>query len=179
MAYENNTGLPSVTEIIGPYIDKTWFTPEHCQRGSEVHAACAAYLQGLYVPKSNWPLYFESFKRWADKAIDKVISVERRLIDTQFGFCGKYDLIATLKGDDTPTLIDFKTSQARQNWWQIQLSAYRFLAEKWDIQRCLSVRIKKDGSGCIVDEHAETNKAFNVFLGMLNTYKFFKGRVND
>lgn len=109
--------------------------------------------------------------------IDTVILVETRLYDADLGFNGKPDLITILKGDKLPSLLDLKTGQAQQNWWVLQDSAYRHLAKKDKgiiCYRGLSIRPKKDGSGCLIDEHPRDYKrAFNIFLGLLNAHRFF------
>jgi len=177
MPYENKTGFPSVTDIISPYVDKRWFTAEHRERGSAVHACAAAHLLGLYVPKlkPDWQGYFDSFKRWADLVIDKVFIVEKRLSDKRLGYCGQPDTIVILRGDRYAVLPDWKSSQAYQSWWEIQVGAYRALAEAngYETYKGLSVRMKKDGSGCLVNEHKSNVRAWNIFVGLLNAHKFF------
>ena len=179
----DNRGLyPSVTEILSPYIDKDWFTDESRDRGTAVHAAISAHLQGVWVKPlaPDHQPYFDSARRWIDLAVDMVIMVETRLEDPRMGFCGKPDLVCTLKGDDRLALADFKTAQATAPWWKIQLDAYKHLygtATKKFIYRKMSVRTKKDGSGCLINEYASAAGQvhnFNIFTGLLNAHKFFK-----
>ena len=181
MAYENKTGLPSVTEILSPYISKEWFTEESRLRGDAVHAACSAYLQGLFIPPlaSEHQPYFDSAKRWIDCAVDRVILAEERLIDPVRGYCGKPDLIAVLHGDEYPVLVDFKTGQATAPAWRLQIAAYRKLAatdKKILTVRGISVRLKSDGSGALVTEYPKDYSVdFNIFTGLLNAHYYFKG----
>ena len=51
MMYSNTTGLPSVSDVLAPYIDKQWFTDASRERGDIVHSAVASYLLGLFSPK--------------------------------------------------------------------------------------------------------------------------------
>jgi hypothetical protein len=177
--YNNSTGLPSVTDILSPYINTDWFTEECCIRGSAAHAAAAAHLQGLYAPplQPDWQLYVESFKKWADLAIDKVIVVEQRFVNKKLGYCGQPDLVAVLKGEKYPVLIDWKTGQAHQKFWALQITAYRTLLEHNGIEtyKGLSVRLKKDGSGCLATQHGNNTSGheWNVFVGLLNSYTYF------
>ena len=87
------------------------------------------------------------------------------------------DSILIMKGDAEPSLWDWKTSQAYQSWWRLQGAAYRNLAKvDRDIvtPRGGSVRLKKDGSGCLVDEWPQDyRKDFNTFLGLVNAHNFF------
>lgn len=178
MSYQNLTGFPSVTTILKRWIDSDWFTPEAAARGSAVHAACAAYVQGLYVvplAPDHQP-YFDSFRRWADMALDQVLIVEERLTDEQMGYCGQLDLCCTLKGSPDPALIDLKTSQAAQKWWKMQSSAYQHLvavSREIVCPRRLSLRLKNDGTGCLADEHSGPAD-WIAFRSALNVYRYFK-----
>jgi hypothetical protein len=179
--------LPSVTQVIRPFIDTAWFLPEHAERGTAVHAAGLAWLQGLYYPKmrAEYIPYFESFRKWVDIAVDKVVLVEERLVDPELGFTGKPDLICVIKGDSLNSLPDIKTAQAVSKWWRLQAAAYRWLALKdrgISTHRAFSVRTKKDGSGCWTSPEypKDCSGDFNLFLGCLNMYKFLnKGGGRD
>ena len=172
--------LPSVTQIIKPYVDTDWFLPEHAERGTAVHAASLSYVQGLWVPPllpAHQP-YYDSFQRWADMAIDKVILVEERLVDPKLGFTGRPDLICIIKGDSLPSLPDIKTGQAYQIYWRLQAAAYRHLAvtaKGIHTHRAFSVRTKADGSGCLTrPEYPKDYRGdFNIFLGLLNAFRYF------
>jgi len=177
MPYENNTGFPSVTEIIKPYIDTEWFRQEHLDRGSAVHAAMEAHALCLYVPplRPKWQPYFDSGRKWFDASVDEVYLVEKRLIDKKLGYCGKPDIVCAIKGDSRIILPDYKTSQTYQSWWEIQGAAYKKLVtgEGIPCHQTISVRTKKDGSGCLINEH-KNESAFNIFIGLLNAHQFFK-----
>lgn len=176
MTYVNNTGLPSVTTIISPYIDKEWFDDESRRRGENVHAACAAYAMGLFVVDLPYEHqgYFESFKQWFELMSPTPIMVEKRLVDEKMGYCGQLDFAFKT---DTNTLVDFKTSQSHQNWWVLQYSAYKHLFEVNTGERIKSggcLRLRQDGGLPIFDQMpGDTRKAFNVFTGLLNAHKFF------
>ena len=178
MAYENKTGLPSVTQVIRPYIDTDWFLPEHAARGTAVHGAMKAYLLGAWSPplKAEYQPYFASGKRWVDLMVDKVIAVEKRMIHSAMGYCGKPDLVCTLKGETVSSIIDFKTSQAKANWHPLQIAAYQELSE-YDshiaTHRGMTVRLLVDGSMAQADEHYGRAQVMNIFIGLLNAWKYF------
>lgn len=179
MAYENNTGLPSVTQILRPFIATDWFSPEHAERGTLVHSACAAHINGAYVPPLNpeHQPYFDSFRRWADMAVDKVVFSEERLSDPVLGFTGKPDAVVVVRGEKGLTLADWKTSQAAYKWHAVQTAAYAHLCREEKelvIHRRITVRLKNDGSGCIVDEHSGPADWY-VFKSALNCFKYFGG----
>jgi hypothetical protein len=179
MTYVNDTPYPSVTQIIRPYINTEWFTEESAARGSAVHAACSAYVQGLFVPPlpAEWKGYFESFKKWSGNT-DKVLLAEERLIDPALRFCGKPDLIITHKSTSGNILVDLKTGAADAKWYALQNAAYRHLATKKEkpipTHRGITLRLKSDGTGCLATEYkADFRREFNVFLGLINAHYFF------
>lgn len=182
MTYSNDTGLPSVTEVLKPWIDSEWFTEESRDRGHAVHGATSAYLLGLWAPPlpAAWQPYFDSARRWIDTNVEQVVLVEERLIDRDRRFCGKEDLIATMRGSNALVLIDWKTSQAVCKWWALQDAAYRHLAKHdrgLDCQRGLTVRLKKNGSGGLPTEHGRPAYHMNIFQGVLNAHLFFNREI--
>lgn len=178
--YVNDTGYPSVTQILKPYIDSSWFTQEHSDRGTAVHECCHMYLKGEWqIPQLPiyWQPYFDSFRRWADQVIDNALLLETRLVDPLLGYCGQPDFIGTLKGSDRVILLDWKTSQQYHPWFALQGAAYRYLAKVdtgIETATSASVRLKADGSGCLVN-YPEKDQ-INVFYGLLNAHYFFNPR---
>ena len=181
MAYENNTGLPSVSDIIRPHVDAQWFTDESRIRGNAIHACCAGYLKGLYFPKlmENYQEYIDSFKEWADENIEDVILVEERLIDKDLGYCGQLDAVLKLKDHEKPCIVDWKTGKALQKSWILSISAYAALEAHRqqvgiDVYDCISVRLRCDQKPPLVHVYSDNRKNFDIFRGMLKTYQFFK-----
>lgn len=178
MAYVNNTGLPSVTEILKPYIDTRWFTQEHADRGTLIHDYCHRYIKGdWYLPPLpvEYQGYFNSFTKWADSTVEAVILSETRLVNRALGYCGQPDFIGRIKGCCGLVLLDWKTSQSYQSWFALQGEAYRELARTdrgIETVKSGSVRLKADGSGCLVDWAPAS--ALNIFFGILNAHHFFK-----
>jgi hypothetical protein len=187
MAYENNTGFPSVSDIIRPYINTKYFTDECRIRGTAIHACCASYIQGLYFPrlKPEYQGYMDSFKRWADKNIEEVILVEKRLVDKDLGYCGQLDAILRLKGHEKPFVVDLKTGKSIQRSWKLQLAAYTYLeamsapqiGATVDAYNCISLRVKAEGTGCRAVKYKNCQENFEIFKGMLKSYKFFNDKV--
>ena len=172
--YINDTGYPSVTDIIRPFIDSQWFTEDARNRGSFVHQAVAAYLNGVWSPPlpDVWQPYVDSAKDWIDRMIDRVLVVEQRFVDADKGFCGKPDLIATIRGDNGPTLIDWKTSASYQKWWPVQIAAYRRLARVNGHPTIRGLSVRLHDSLPIVAE-ASGARDYDVFVSLLNAYKYF------
>ena len=177
--YQNKTGLPSVTQVIGPYIDKSWFLPEHAIRGTAVHGAIKAHLSGSWVAPlpADYQPYFDSGRRWTDLMVDRVILQEERLVHPTMGYCGQMDLICTLRGDDSGCLVDFKTSQAPADWHPLQIAAYRELAmadRGIDTTRGMTILFMADGSMAKMVEHPQDcSRHLNVFIGLVNAWKYF------
>ena len=159
--YSNTTGVPSVTEVLSPWIDTRWFPAESRDRGSAVHEALAAYLQGkpaflIQLPPA-WRGYFDSGRRWIDQHVKEVLVVEQRLVDERWRFCGQMDLIALLCLDNT--LIDWKTGPPAL-WHRLQIAGYRHLASvTHPTQRGMTIHLDPDGSAPKVVEHAHNCEA--------------------
>lgn len=185
MPYINDTGLPSVTDVLNPYIDTRFFTQEDCDRGDAVHASMAAHCLGVWSPPLpiEWQPYFDSGRRWVDECVDRVVLAEERLVNRVKTFCGKPDLVAVIKGNDLPTLIDWKTSQTYYEWWRLQNASYRYLLEDSKQIKTMAgmcVRLKKNGSGILLGKGhypGEYLSDFAIFHGGLNMYRFFNRKA--
>lgn len=178
--------LPSVTEVMGPWVDFSRIPPEvlrHAsERGTEVHRICLdLYASGLPVLSVDGEAagYFASFRRWFDKIVGEVLLVEERLFDEAFGYSGQIDLIVRTKAEHGGEvwMLDLKTPLALSKSWRVQLAGYRNLAVKRGAvpDRCGSLRLDPNGRAATVDWYdGEAGKDFNVFLSCLNAFRFFK-----
>ncbi len=149
-------------------------------RGSLAHSLFAAYALHLWIPAvpDNCVGYFDSFKRWFDAMVVKVVAVEKRIVHPVYHYTGQLDLLCQIKGDNGLTLLDHKTPIALYLSWRVQTSAYRELAllEYPDIKRTGSLRLSREGKRAKFDEHTGTlSHDFTVFLNCLSAYNFFKG----
>jgi hypothetical protein len=181
--YVNNTPYPSCTEVLRPWVDTQWFTPESRDRGSAVHDALAHYLGGrpafLCDLLPEWRGYFDSGRRWIDANVNTPMLVETRLSDPQWRFCGQPDLIAKLN-DGSPVLLDWKTG-AKARWHRLQIAGYRHLARPvWPTDRGLTIRLHQDGSMPSVDEHpANIEQDLNRLLSAVNLWWYFNPGGKD
>jgi hypothetical protein len=181
--YSNTTGLPSVTEVLSPWIDRQWYTAEACARGSAVHEALAEYLQGKPAFLCNpgnvkWAGYFYSGKKWIDQHVTKALVVEQRLVDERWRFCGQMDLVCKFKDIATAdwlTLIDWKTGPPAV-WHRLQIAGYRHLA-KVDGQpttRGMTIHLDADGGVPRVVEHPHNYEAdLNSLLAAVGLWWVF------
>ena len=88
-------GISFVLEQTG-FVDKTWFKPEHAERGHAVHAACLYLIEG----KLDWATVHESirpriegFKVFMEKYRPYVLMAEKPLYSGVHGFAGTPDLV--------------------------------------------------------------------------------------
>lgn len=179
MEYVNDTGLPSVTDILNCYIDTRWFRKEHTDRGSGCHDWMACYALGLphigKVWNPLWNSYAESGKKWFDQNVKDVLMVEKRLkIDGLY--TGQLDLVAILV-DKRTALVDWKTSQAKAKTWKGQTAAYQNLVQEnagIDIDVRVSVRLRSEFQKRALDNYyTDFQKDLNNFNGAFIAYSAY------
>lgn len=179
-----NQKYPSVTQVLKKYQDFSMINPDVLEtaasRGTAVHASCAAYANKKFIPCSDKKHtgYVKSFMTWFDQMVIDVHLVETRLTDENFGFTGCPDLVATLKGDGLPTLIDNKTPATFHSIWGGQMAAYMLLCRrraKLFVHRCITLRLKPNGKMPIVDSYTESARDLQAFLSALYAHKYFIG----
>jgi len=160
------------------------------ERGTKAHAAVNGYCFNIQNPDSiHWspPIeeeiqpYFESGKQWIDKYIDTILYIECEVFHPLYLYLGHPDLIAILKGDKDPSIIDFKTPiQYQERHWSAQLAGYKEAAlkdpkiEVYNIEKLLSVRIRANGKMALVNQVKNEAMALNGFLNALGSYRYFK-----
>lgn len=174
--------LIRVSDVLSPFLDKTWLTDEGRDRGSLVHLANANYARGIWMARlpDEYQGYFESFQRWFDKYVRKVHLVETKLEDPDYGFCGTLDIIVTMI-DGIMTLPDYKTGKTKMRITLGQVAAYKRLAVKngFPVERTGALYLKKDGNQAVFDPYPENEEDFVAFLSALNAYRYFVMDHND
>lgn len=183
MAYHKSSNLPSVTQVLAPFVDYSR-VPDHVlamasDRGSRVHAICAAKLLGLWHSPVTGDVagYVQSFEKWA-RVVSDVILIEAELEDSGFGYCGHPDALLVIKGDSGSSAVDWKTPRSLMLPWRVQLAAYRNLFEVngYPVDRQFSLRLCPDGGAAKLNEYTGTVRAdFAVFMSALNCHRFFQG----
>jgi len=170
MAYENNTGYPSVTDILTPFVDTRWFKPIHQKRGSEAHRVVGCKLNNSWAAPINpaFQGYVDTIMRWCDANIKEVVEVEKRYQDDLYKFTGKLDVVAYLV-DSRLALIDFKTAVAQSKTWKLQTGGYKLLYEKHNPDKKIDVRIavrgREDGTkNALINEYLDHTLDQNRFL---------------
>ncbi len=177
--------MVSVTEVLSPWQDYSRIKPDVLEeaklRGSLAHGLFAAHALCLWIPAipDNCVGYFDSFKRWFDATVERVVAVEKKMAHPVYYYTGQLDLLCQIKGDSGLTLLDHKTPIGLYLSWRVQTSAYRELAllEYPNIKRTGSLRLSREGKRAKFDEHTGTiHLDFAIFLACLTAFKFFHGQ---
>ena len=85
-------------------------------------------------------------------------------------------MLAYLKGDEKPSLIDIKTPQSESKTWPLQLAAYRHLmdANSIDYKNSFVLQLNKFGNSAkIFDYTSRAEKDLELFKNLLSVHKYF------
>jgi len=186
----SETIKPNYTRVTTPlskYNDFSSVDPlvlhKACERGTKVHRYCELHMLDEYFPEPDKELagYVESFKKWYDTMVSELISTEERYYDTKLKITGAIDIVAVLKGDRHPTIIDIKTPALAGKTWRLQLAAYKHLyniqeSSSIPAERCLSLRVDKEGKKAKINEYT-SDYDLNIYLYMaaLKLHRYFNG----
>lgn len=175
-------GYVRVTEVLSRYTKLSEIDPATvaaaADRGSRVHSFCEMYMLNLFVTDvdEDCKNYFNAFKKWFDDTVTTVLYVEKRINNDNLRISGQIDLIAMLKGDSEPTLIDIKTPQTESSTWQLQTAAYHMLARKeldFKSLRRICVMLPKSNPYARVIEYENHVRDSDLFLKALDLHRFF------
>jgi len=130
---EIKDGFIRVTSVFSPFVKFDHIDPlvlhNACERGTKVHRLAELHMLNEYFPDPDESLlgYLNSFRAWYDSMVSELISTEQRLYDTLLKVTGAVDIIAILKNDKAPTIIDIKTPATESKSWCLQTAMYRQL----------------------------------------------------
>jgi hypothetical protein len=149
------------------------------ERGRRVHKYCELYSQNLLIEKvdDECKPYVDSFIYWFEAVVEELLVSEIRLSCPKYLVSGKLDMVVTIKGDTTLTLVDFKTPQQASCSWQLQTAAYRYLlraVEGVNIQRRISLILDREGKMPRRKEYFDHEMDERLFLHAVELYHFFK-----
>jgi len=179
--YVNETGFPSVSDVISTWVDKRWFTENSRIRGTYAHDRIEADIKDdffVYPVDADFENYYDSFLEFKENRIKKgFIFCEERLADKDLGFCGMPDLVFQ-DVDDMITLTDWKTSVAISKTWPLQLGGYSILLKtQRDIicQKNIIVRLRKEtGKRPLISVYSVA-ECERLFLNQLELFKLLGG----
>lgn len=184
---------PSVTTILSiirkPYLER-WrgeignedadcIMEEAGELGSEIHDIAENIARGkLWDATSEDVVKMgEALESWfADNVLD-VIATEQFVFHPLYQYAGRLDLIALVRGDEHPSIIDIKTGGVWPEAY-LQLAAYQTAYEgqhlKW-IERRIVLHVDKKNPGSIIAKDAPHDSVtdWNMFLYALELYRYF------
>jgi hypothetical protein len=143
---------PSITHVLNYYpkgkafedwLKKVGFSSEFevkraSQEGNQVHELIEKYFKGdtlHYLNDWDVPNYpvlvwqmFLRFVEWWETFKPKLIATEAFLWSDKLKIAGTVDLICKI--NDENWIVDFKTSNYKQNYWELQTCAYKTCYEE-------------------------------------------------
>ena len=177
-------GYTRVTETLDAYTDFDGVPPavlaHAAERGERVHRYCELYSRSLLIeePDEECKPYVDSFIRWFDYSVACVIHSELRINSKKYKLSGKFDLLAVLKGDTEPTLVDYKSPQHKAKTWPLQTAAYRILLREElgiNAHRRMCLILDKDGARARVNEYRDHGRDERLYINTYELNRFFKG----
>lgn len=199
----DNTRMVSVTTVIGstlpnPGID-AWklrvgedeaerISREATDWGTAVHALVEFVNRGKRADLTpEHAVLVAPYTAWLDANVETVIGAEKLLVSRQHGYAGTTDAIVVMRGDDRPSIVDFKTSKTGlgEPEWRLQLAAYCIAAEEHlglVCHRRIIVRLSRQQPEILQPyelpvEHLDTDKA--VFLSLLAVWKWSQDHAGN
>ena len=174
--------LLSVTKVLSPFADFSMVPPQRlamaAERGTQVHAACAAYAKGFpVITFDDAALYFESFRNWFDCYVKRALYVEAEFSDPcTYRIAGHPELICEMI-DGRIVVVDYKTPAAESKLWRAQIAAYCYLAEPVIGGRPegLALMLSADGRPPRARHYNYQAEDFAAFVAALTAYRHFKG----
>jgi hypothetical protein len=162
-----------VTEILFPLSGLKSIPAEilkkAADRGTKVHDICDAIMMdiGILDLEDEVAGYIKSFEQWIPKQF--LEKPDRFFCDT-YKITGECDGLYA-EGEDL-ILFDIKTPVKPSSTWNIQLSAYAYLARLsgYPITMIEVIRLNKDGKAPEVIRYKED---FDLFLSCLKVYRYF------
>ena len=145
--------------------------------GKAVHRLCHAYNvgQSFIIPDGIVGELFSAYRGWFAGNVDRVVFAEKVVVSRKYRYAGTADLLAIIKGDMVPAVIDVKCTGGFWPTMPLQLAGYReaILEEGGQVNRRLIVRLDKDEPGLLqVKEFTEHSRDFHVFLCALGLYRY-------
>lgn len=152
--------------------------------GSRLHAAIAADLADPHCEHDPaLEPYLKHFRDWAAAEIEEVHAVENVIVNLEYGYAGRLDLYATLRGIGV-AVIDFKTQRVRNgkptfyDEWPLQLAAYafaQFAGRQIEVPTMVSIVIDSQQPGPIFcQQWSNGYEYFKQFQHALELWKHLK-----
>ena len=153
--------------------------------GTAIHSHCHFINTDQppdYIPEEFEPI-IAAYGDWFNATIKEVINAEELVISYKYRYAGRVDMLAIIKGDKLPTVIDIKTSRDIYPSMGLQLAGYQQGYKEAGIKanRRMIVHLDKILKGKVkTKEYRDHAKDLTMFLYALELYKYFEGgKTND
>ncbi len=115
----------------------------------------------------------EAYRTWFAANVQEVLYVEHVIANTVYGYAGRLDLCAVIKGDRLPSLLDLKTGGIYPDAF-LQLAAYQ-KALPLETGRRLVIHVDKKNPGKLYIKEAEHDLEtdYRMFLYCLELFRYF------
>lgn len=186
----DNQRFPSVTTVLGVIksfelehwrgelgnVEADRIAEQAAEVGRTVHYLCYLYNTGqsFTIPDGIVGELFSAYRGWFAGNINRVVFAEKVVVSRKYGYAGTADLVAIVKGDMAPAVIDIKCTGGFWPTMPLQLAGYReaILEEGEQVNRRLIVRLDKAELGLQVKEYTEHTRDFNAFLCALGLFRY-------
>lgn len=178
-------GFLRVTTPLSAFTDFSSIPPHVLQhaadRGTKVHKLCELTLLDEYFPQPEEELkgYLNSFNEWKD-TLETIHRLETRYYSDMLKITGAIDIIGTVKGDKSPSIIDIKTAASESKTWCLQLAAYQHLFNsnidtQVKAERRFALHLKKNGKRAKIIEYTDHDRDLDLYLSALKIWRYFNG----
>lgn len=177
----NHDHYDRVTSILSAFVSYDEIDPAILERkkqiGTAVHLAAEKTVDaGLGIIEDDPVIagYLRSYEKWSKGRI--FIATEQTFVCDELQLKGQPDRIE--KCDDENDLYDIKTSKRMRRQYELQLSAYAYLARK------NGIRIRRVGI-VLLDEFGDypyviyPNENWPIFLSCLQVHRFFRMELKN
>lgn len=146
--------------------------------GSEVHRIAEAVSRNISWKTDDPDIHTmgRALNEWFCENVEKVYATEHFVFNSLYRYAGRLDLIATIKGDPLPSVIDFKTGGVWPEAY-LQLAAYKKACETCGLEtwRRIVIHIDKHNPGNITakDAQHDIDTDWRMFLYALELFRYF------
>ena len=158
--------------------------------GTAIHGTCERYALTKEVPTDQTVFgFFQPWREWFDDNVEQVESIEQVFVHLGYGFAGRVDMVARLRGLGW-CVVDFKTQKMKRgkdgrppratfyDTWPLQLSAYQqamAASTRKEAPRLVSVVVNSVEPGPVhVKVWGDSVSYFGCFLSALSLWRYVK-----
>lgn len=117
----------------------------------------------------------EAYIHWHAEHVRAIVASEKLSVSRLHKFAGTVDLVAVLDDDETPTVIDIKTSNSVSETWGLQTAAYQLALDEEGIECARRVIVQlpsKEPGVCYAHDLTDHDRDQRAFINALKLYKW-------